>query len=47
VRHNDANETYFCDPAREADALREIESRSTPFGTKLSIRGDEVVIGLE
>ena len=46
VRHNDANETYVCDPSREAAALEEIESRSKPFGTKLTISGDEVVIGL-
>ena len=46
VRHNDSNETYFCDPAKEGPALEEITSRSTPFGTKLTISGDEVVISL-
>jgi poly-gamma-glutamate synthesis protein (capsule biosynthesis protein) len=46
ARHNDSNETYFCDPRSEADALGEITSRSTPLGTKLSIAGDEVVIAL-
>jgi hypothetical protein len=47
VRHNDANETYFCDPAREGEALEEITKRSTPLGTKMTIRGNEVVIALE
>ncbi|MGZ8228851.1 MAG: CapA family protein [Burkholderiales bacterium] len=46
VRHNEANETYFADPAREAEALKEITKRSEPLGTKLTIRGEEVVIGL-
>lgn len=46
VRHNDNNETYFCDPAKESAALEEIASRSAPFGTKLSIAGDEVVVSL-
>jgi hypothetical protein len=46
VRHNEANETYFCDPSREAEALAGIEKRSAPLGTKLTIRGDEVVIAL-
>jgi poly-gamma-glutamate synthesis protein (capsule biosynthesis protein) len=46
VRHNEDNETYFCDPAKESQALEEIDSRSRPFGTKLSIAGEEVKIGL-
>ena len=46
VRHNESNETYFCDPAKEAVALEEITSRSTPLGTKLEIAGDEVTIAL-
>ena len=46
VRHNADNETYICDPAKETTALEEIRSRSDAFGTKLSIRDDEVVIGL-
>jgi len=44
VRHNDANETYFCDPSREAPALEEIERRSKAFGTKFAIAGDEVSV---
>jgi poly-gamma-glutamate synthesis protein (capsule biosynthesis protein) len=46
VRHNEDNETYFCDPGKEGAALEEIGSRSRVFGTQLSIAGDEVKIGL-
>jgi poly-gamma-glutamate capsule biosynthesis protein CapA/YwtB (metallophosphatase superfamily) len=46
VRHNEANETYVCDPANEGAALDEITKRSTPFGTQLGIHGDEVSIAL-
>ncbi len=46
VRHNESNETYFCDPAKESAALEEIARRSTHFGTKLVIAGDEVKVGL-
>jgi poly-gamma-glutamate synthesis protein (capsule biosynthesis protein) len=46
VRHNEANETYFCDPAKESQALEEIDSRGRAFGTKLSIAGEEVKIAL-
>jgi poly-gamma-glutamate capsule biosynthesis protein CapA/YwtB (metallophosphatase superfamily) len=44
VRHNDRNETYFCDPAQESAALEEITRRSSPFGTNLRIARDEVVV---
>ena len=46
VRHNEANETYFCEPAREHAALEEIERRSRAFGTVLSITGEEVSVRL-
>lgn len=46
VRHNEANETYICDPKKEETALEEITRRSTLFGTRLTIRGDEVVISV-
>jgi poly-gamma-glutamate synthesis protein (capsule biosynthesis protein) len=46
VRHNAENETYFCDPAKEAEALREIETRSRAFGTTLTIAGGEVTVRL-
>ena len=44
ARHNDANETYFCDPRKEAQALEDITSRSTVFGTRLNMAGEEVAI---
>ena len=46
VRHNEMNETYFCDPAKESEALAEITKRSEPYGTKLTIAGEEVTIKL-
>ena len=46
VRHNEDNETYFCDPAKEGEALGEIRSRSEPFGTTLTVAGEEVTIKL-
>ncbi len=46
VRHNEDNETYFCDPAKESAALEEITKRSKVYGTKFTIAGEEVVIGL-
>jgi poly-gamma-glutamate capsule biosynthesis protein CapA/YwtB (metallophosphatase superfamily) len=44
VRHNDANETCFCDPSREQAALEEIASRSRAFGTRFTIVGEEVIV---
>ncbi len=44
VRHNESNETYFCDPRAEGDALREITVRSEAYGTKLAIEGEEVLV---
>jgi poly-gamma-glutamate synthesis protein (capsule biosynthesis protein) len=46
VRHNEDNETYFCDLAREGAALEGIAKRSTRFGTKLTVGKDEVSIVL-
>ena len=42
VRHNDANETYVCDPAKEEVELRKIETRSTALGSTLAIAAGEV-----
>ena len=42
VRHNDSNETYVCDPARESAALGEIERRAQAFEASLKISGDEI-----
>ena len=44
VRHNDANETYVCDPAKEEVELGKIEKRTTALGAKLKIAGEEVTI---
>jgi hypothetical protein len=46
VRHNDNNETYFCDLAQEAEALDGITQRTTRLGTKLSMHKEEVSIVL-
>jgi len=42
VRHNDANETYFCDLAQEQDALKGITRRTAVLGTQLQLQQDEV-----
>ena len=42
VRHNEANETYVCDPSRETDAIGEIDRRSKAFETPLTVSGDEI-----
>jgi poly-gamma-glutamate synthesis protein (capsule biosynthesis protein) len=47
VRHNEANETYFCDPKKESHALEEIGRRSAAFSTKLAVAGEEIKIGLD
>ena len=46
VRHNDDNETYFCDLAKESAALEGIRRRSDRFGTKLAVGKEEVSIAL-
>ena len=38
--------TVSCDLAREQGELADIRTRSATYGTRLSERGDEVVIGL-
>ena len=44
VRHNDKNETYICDPKAQSGAIEEIATRSSALGTKLEIRGDELIV---
>jgi hypothetical protein len=44
VRHNDANETYFCDPANESAELAELNMRGAKLGTKLIVNGMELQI---
>lgn len=46
VRHNADNETYICDPRAEEKALGEIKSGSAVYGTRFSVSGEEVTIGL-
>lgn len=44
VRHNEANETYFSDPAEEGAALGRLQALCDRFGVKLTPRGEELVI---
>lgn len=46
VRHNDRNETVPCTIADETEELADIRARSDAWGTQLTLRGDEVVVGL-
>lgn len=46
VRHDENNQTYFCDPQRERAALEELSARSEPLGTRLSISGEEINVPL-
>ena len=44
VRHNDANETVLCPPAREGATLARIGERSARYGTRLEVAGEAVRI---
>lgn len=46
VRHNDDNETYCCDLAREGAALEGITRRTARLKTQLAVGADEVAIVL-
>lgn len=46
VRHSENNETYFSHPDAEQAALEELRQRSAPFGTKLTVSGEEVIVGV-
>ncbi|MGH8633973.1 MAG: CapA family protein [Burkholderiales bacterium] len=46
VRHNDRNETLLRSPGEEPEALRDLVERSAPFGTRISVEGDEAVVAL-
>jgi poly-gamma-glutamate capsule biosynthesis protein CapA/YwtB (metallophosphatase superfamily) len=46
VRHNEKNETYFVSPAKETAELNKVYGPSEKYGTKFSIDGDDVVVGL-
>jgi len=47
VRHNERNETLLCDMDKEAEALADIMTRSTPLGTKLAVDGNQVKVELK
>jgi poly-gamma-glutamate synthesis protein (capsule biosynthesis protein) len=42
VRSNDANESYFCRPADEAETLADLTARSAKLGATLKLDGDRV-----
>ena len=42
ARHNDANETYFCEPSAEVEALREIAEGSAALGCSFTAAGSEL-----
>jgi poly-gamma-glutamate capsule biosynthesis protein CapA/YwtB (metallophosphatase superfamily) len=44
VRHNDSNETYFCDLDREQDAIDDLAARCARLGTRLQRQGGELVV---
>ena len=44
VRHNDRNQTVPCALADEAAELGDIIERSTQWGTRFTLHGDEVEI---
>ena len=46
VRHNAANETYFCDLGNEMQTFEDVVSRSKAYGTTFTIAGDEIKIAL-
>jgi hypothetical protein len=45
VRHNERNETLFCPIDKEADALAELKASSAVYGTRLTVKGDQVQVG--
>lgn len=47
VRHNDANETYVCSPAGEAEEIKELVEKSAKLGGKLIVRADCVELDLK
>jgi len=47
VRHNERNETYVSDPHLDKQAVEQITRRCETRGTRLAIRGDELIVGKE
>lgn len=46
VRHNERNETLLRAPGEEPEALRDLTERSAPFGTRITVEGNEAVVAL-
>lgn len=46
VRHDDAEQTWFPDPAAEPALLADVAERSKVYGTTLSTEGDEIRVAL-
>jgi len=44
VRHNERNETYVCDPARDKEAVEQITRRCDKLGTGLAVSGTEMTV---
>jgi hypothetical protein len=47
VRHNDANETYLCSPAAEAENIKEISEKSAKLGGRLIVHDDYVELDMK
>jgi poly-gamma-glutamate synthesis protein (capsule biosynthesis protein) len=46
MRHNDKNETYFCELKDEGEALADIVARSAPLGAALTVSGNRLRVML-
>jgi len=46
VRHNERNETVLRAPGEEPEALHDLTERSAPFGTRISVEGEEALVVL-
>jgi len=46
VRHNDRNETLLRTPGEEPAALSDLIERSAPFGTRITVEGDDAIVAL-
>jgi len=44
VRHNDANETYFCDLDREREVIDDLAARGARFGARLVREAGELIV---
>lgn len=46
VRHNDRNETLLRTQGEEPAALSDLIERSAPFGTRITVEGDDAIVAL-